>query len=422
MKTLAKFMALGVIAACSSTALAQNVEKVTLKNGSVLEGFLAEQRPGKDFTVQAINAVVFASEDSLVSVTQQESYLSMLPQAWTDWAIKNKLAEPNMEGQKITLSTLEFKHSAVSNVYVQERGITIKYVDLNDRSYTFPWDLLGMTSKNLRPENQFSGIIDELVMKNGQHHEGQVTDQTPGRGIKIIFDNGQVQSFNYSDIAQIISKPLNPQMTIWEQTQLLDEVVLKSTGSVLQGIITSRNIGKNYVMQLKDGQTYNINAADVSIFRKKKNLDYKSVEDRLMTKNEILINGSSENAKTLNLKETESYIILDQHLASTSMYMGDNLVIEAFLDDPHAAINIAKAKVKDFEVINEKGKKVKQKKAIVPIYDLLQSKETGVREITRLGHLKYTFPLTESGDYVIKIQGVEGYFVIFVYGKQAPLY
>ena len=90
MKTLAKFMFFSVITVCSTTALAQNVEKVTLKNGSVLEGYLAEQRPGKNFTVQSTNAVVFASEDSLLNVTQQQIELSMLPQAWTDWAIKNK--------------------------------------------------------------------------------------------------------------------------------------------------------------------------------------------------------------------------------------------------------------------------------------------------------------------------------------------
>ena len=302
MKTLAKFMALGVIAACSSTALAQNVEKVTLKNGSVLEGFLAEQRPGKDFTVQSTNAVVFASEDSLLNVTQQQIELSMLPQAWTDWAIKNKLAEPNKDGQTINLSTLQFKHSTISNVYVQERGITVKFVDMNNRSYVFPWSLLGMTSKNLRAANQFSGIVDELVMTNGKRFEGQVTDQTPGKGIKIIFEDGQVQSFNYSDIAQIISKPLNPKMTIWEQSQLIDEVVLKSTGETIKGIISSRNIGKDYTFMLKNGQSRVVNATDVAIFRKIKNEEYKSAQDRVMAEGEVLISGDAKNAYFFNLE------------------------------------------------------------------------------------------------------------------------
>lgn len=414
MKTLAKFMALGVIAACSSTALAQNVEKVTLKNGSVLEGYLAEQRPGKDFTVQSTNAMVFASEDSLLNVTQQQIELSMLPQAWTDWAIKNKLAEPNKDGQTINLSTLQFKHSIISNVYVQERGITVKFVDMNNRSYIFPWSLLGMTSKNLRASNQFSGIVDELVMTNGKHFEGQVTDQTPGKGIKIIFEDGQVQSFNYADIAQIISKPLNPKMTIWEQSQLLDEVVLKSTGETVKGIISSRHIGKDYTFMMKNGQSRVVNATDVAIFRKLKNEEYKSAQDRVMAEGEVLINGDAKNAYFFNLESTETCVVLDQEQASMQLSCGDTIVVEANIGNPLATITIAKAQLKEIETVNAKGKKIKEQKYVVTLYDLLQSKSIGVREVTSLGHVKFTLPITESGDYVMQIQGKEGYIVIYV--------
>lgn len=414
MKTFSNLLALGVISFCSVSGLAQNIEKITLKNGTVLEGYLAEQRPGKDFTVQSSNAVVFASEDSLLNVTHKKIELTMLPQAWTDWAIKNRLAEPGKDGQTISLSTLQFAHSTISNVYVQERGITIKFVDMNDRVYVFPWDLLGMTSKNLRAENQFSGIIDELVMTNGKHYEGQVTDQTPGKGIKIIFDDGRVQSFNYSDIAQIISKPLNPKMTIWEQSQLLDEVVLKSTGEVIKGIISSRHIGKDYTFIMKNGQSRVINATDVAIFRKLKNEEYKSAQDRVMAEGEVLINGDTKNAYFFNLKSTEAYVVLDQEQASMQLACGDTIVVEANLDNPLAAITIAKAQLKEFETVNAKGKKIKEQTYVVTLVDLLQSKSIGVREVTSLGHVKFTLPITESGDYVMQIQGKDGYIVIYV--------
>lgn len=393
---------------------AQNIEKVTLKNGSVLEGYLAEQRPGKDFTIQSNNAVVFASEDSLLDVTQQQVELSMLPQSWTDWALKNKLAEPNKEGQAITLSTLQFEHSTISNVYVQERGVTIKFVDLNNRTYVFPWSVLDMTSKNLRAENQFSGIVDELVMISGPHYEGQVTDQTPGKGIKIIFEDGKVQSFNYADIAQIISKPLNPKMTIWKQCQLLDEVVLKNTGETIKGIITSRHIGKDYTFLMKDGQSRVVDAADVAIFRKLKNEEYKSVQDRIMEEGEILINGDAKNAYFFDLENTETCVILDQGQASMQLACGDTIVVEANLNNPHVAITIAKAQLKEIETINAKGKIIKEQKYVVTLVDLLQSKNMGIQEVTPLGHVKYTLPITESGDYVMQIQGKEGYIVIYV--------
>lgn len=414
MKHLFRSIILLVFFVCPSFVSAQTTEKVVLKNGSVLEGYLAEQQPGKNFTVKTTNAVVFASEDSLVDVTQQQVEWSMLSQEWADWAEKNRLADPDKLGEKITLSTLKFKHSAFENVYVQERGITIKFVDLNDRTYVYPWDMLGMTSKNLREENQFSGLVDELVLTNGQRYEGQVTDQTPGKGIKIILNDGQVQSFNYSDIAQILSKPLNPKMTMWQQSQLLDEVVLKGTSETVQGMIVSRNIGKDYTFMLRNGQTRVVKATDVAILRKWKNDEYQSATDRIMAEGEVVINGDAKNAYFFNFETTETCVLLDQGKASMQMACGDTIVVEANLGNPSASITIAKAQVKEIETLNAKGKKVKQPKAVVTLMDLLQSRNIGKREVTPLGHVKFTLPLTESGDYVLQIQGKDGYIVIYV--------
>ena len=409
MKHLFKGLTYFFIFAFTQKAIAQNTEKVVLKNGSVLEGYLAEQRPGKNFTVQSNEAVMFANEDSLKSVSQQACNISDLSPAWQNWIEKNHIGD----GQTITLSTLEFRHSIISDVYVQERGITIKYVDLNERTYVLPWNQLAMTSKKLRDKNQRSGIIDELVMTDGNHYEGQVTDQTPGKGIKIILSNGMVQSFNYSDIAQIISKPYSDKLTLWQQSQLLDEVVLNN-GEIVQGLITCRNIGKDYSFQLRNGQIRTISAKDVTIFRKLKNEEYKSAPERELAEGEVLINGDAKNAYFFDLETTDSYVILDTDKASMQMACGDTIVVEANVGNPMAAITIAKAKVRDVETINEKGKKVMIPKPVVTLFDLLQSKNLGTREVTVSGYVRFTLPLTESGDYVMQIQGKDGYIVIYV--------
>ena len=409
MKYSIKIVVLSCFSAFMCEAAAQNTEKVVLKNGSVLEGYLAEQRPGNSFTVHSNEAVMFANEDSLRNVTHQVCNISNLSSAWQRWIERNHVGD----GQTITLSTLEFKNSIVSNVFIQERGITIKYVDLNERTYVFPWNMLSMTSKKLRDKNQRSGIVDELVMTDGRHYEGQVTDQTPGKGIKIILSNGMVQSFNYSDIAQIISKPHSDKLTLWQQSQLLDEVVLNS-GEIVQGLITSRNIGKDYSFQLRSGQIRTVNAKDVAIFRKLKNEEYKSAPERELAEGEVVINGDAKNAYFFNLETTDSYVILDANSASMQMERGDTIVVEANVGNPLAAITIAKAQVKDVETINAKGKKEMQPKAVVTLFDLLQSKNIGTREVTVSGYVKFTLPITESGDYVMQIQGKDGYIVIYV--------
>lgn len=398
----------------SGSVFSQSIEKVYLTNNSVLEGYLAEQRPGVSFTVHSIRAEVFAREDTLLDVSQQRTELSALPEQWAEWAATNNVINSDGDGTYLMLSTLTFKNSTVSNVFVKERGVTVKYIDLNERDYTFPWKMLSMTSKNLRRANQKSGIVDELVMTNGQHYVGQVTDQTPGKGIKIIFDNGQVQSFNYSDISQIISKPLNDKMTIWQQSQLMDELQLKSTGEVLRGIITSRRIGKEYTLLSHDGTTRDVPAHDVAVLRKMRNKDYSSAPQRELALGEVLINGDKKWAYFFNdLETTESYIILDKKQASMSVHVGDTIVLEANLGNPMTAIKVAKAQQRGVEVINQKGKKTMTNKWVVTLYDLLQAKQTGIREVNSLGYIKYTFPITESGRYVINIEGKEGYIIIY---------
>lgn len=398
-----------VVFAMPLEAIAQNTEKVFLKNGSVLDGYLAEQKPGNNFTVHSLEAVILANEDSLNQVTQQVCNVSDLSSTWQSWIEQHHIGD----GKSITLSTLKFAHSTISNVFVQERGITIKFVDLNERKYVFPWDLLGMTSKKLRDKTQRSGIVDELVMTDGRHYEGQVTDQIPGKGIKIILSDGMVQSFNYSDIAQIVSKPLSNKLTLWQQSQLLDEVVLNS-GETVRGLITSRNIGKDYSFQLRSGQIRTIKAKDIAIFRKLKNEEYKSSPERELAEGEVVINGDPKNAYFFNLETTDSYVLLDEKSASMKVACGDTVVVEANVGNPLATITIAKAQVRNVETVNEKGKKVIRPKAVVTLVDLLQSKYIGKREVTVSGYVKYSLPITESGDYVMRIQGKDGYIVIYV--------
>ena len=414
MKRLIQTLSICFLGLASSNTSAQTVEKVFFTNGSVIEGYLAEQRPGVNFTVHSTHADVFAHEDSLLDVTQQRIDVSSLPQAWADWATANNATMSDGSGTYLMLSTLHFRNSTVENVYVKERGVTVKFTDLNERNYTFPWKMLAMTSKNLRPANQHSGIVDVLVMKDGRQFEGQVTEQTPGKGIKIIFDNGQVQSFNYSDIAQIISRPLNNKLTLRQQSRLLDELVLRGSGETLRGIISSRTIGKDYTMQLNSGMTRVVQARDVAVLRKVKNDDYVTAQQRELAEGEVLINGDAKNAYFWNYQTTDAYVLLDQGGASMQAAVGDTIVIEANLGKPMAAIRVAKAQVRSVELINAKGKKSVEQKYVVTLIDLLQAPLAGTREVNDLGYIKYTFALPESGDYIIQIEGKQGYIDIFV--------
>lgn len=83
------------------------------------------------------------------------------------------------------LVTLEFKNSIYSKVYIIEKGSLIKFIDVSPNQYTFKWGDMYRTVKNKRPDNLFSGLKEVLVLKDGTEIEGQITEQFPGKDLKI---------------------------------------------------------------------------------------------------------------------------------------------------------------------------------------------------------------------------------------------
>ena len=62
-----KYSILGLVLGTASlgTSVAQNVEQIYMKSGSVVEGYIAEQKPGKHITIQTTKATIVVNSDSL---------------------------------------------------------------------------------------------------------------------------------------------------------------------------------------------------------------------------------------------------------------------------------------------------------------------------------------------------------------------
>ena len=137
-----------------------------------------------------------------------------------------------------------------------------------------------------------------------------------------------------------------------------------------------------------------------------------------MSEGEIVINDDAKNAYFFNLETTETCVILEEGKASMKMERGDTLIVETNIGNPAANITIAKAQARQIERINEKGRKEKKVALVATLMDLLQPKYIGDRQITPLGHVKYTLPINESGDYILQIQGKQGFIIINVPKKR----
>lgn len=53
------------VACAISNVSAQNIEQLYMKSGSVVEGYIAEQKPGSYITVQSTKATIVVNSDSL---------------------------------------------------------------------------------------------------------------------------------------------------------------------------------------------------------------------------------------------------------------------------------------------------------------------------------------------------------------------
>lgn len=410
-----KYSALVLVFGLASlgNAIAQNVEQIYMKSGSVVEGYIAEQKPGKYITIQATKATIVVNGDSLKNRITERVPLEYLPKEWKVWAEENGKYQEIDGIRQLELSTLEFDNSRYSNVYLLERGSIITFLDLAPNQYKFVWGEMYRTVKHKRPANLFSGVQEVLVLEDNSRVVGQIIEQFPGKDLKFRTENGEVLSYKFSQIKQINTSKLTEQMGLWSQIQLLDRITVKGEDSALTGFISSRTLGKELLFEFEDGSKRVIKQNLVTSYAKIPNDRYKEVYDKVLQDGEILLNG--EPAFFVSLRERESFLLLGE-IVSSQMVVGETACLEARLADRNSPVTLVKAHIENVPYQN--GKKTELRPwPVITYQDLIQSHVSVHREITPLGNVKISFEVSEVGDYVLHIQGRNDYIVINVIEK-----
>ena len=79
----------------TAMANATIVQKLFLKNGSELEGYISVQRPGEDFTFTTERAVIYLLKSDLTAnIIDNEVNVKQLSQEWIKWAEENEAFDP----------------------------------------------------------------------------------------------------------------------------------------------------------------------------------------------------------------------------------------------------------------------------------------------------------------------------------------
>lgn len=411
-----KYSILGLVLGTASigSSFAQNVEQIYMNSGSVVEGYIAEQKPGKYITIQTTKATIVVNSDSLQNRVTERIPLESLSNEWREWAETNNKYVDNNGVKLLELSTLEFNNCKYSNVYLLEKGSVIKFLDLTPNRYEFVWGDMYRTVKSERPDNLFSGLKEVLVLGDNSKVTGQIIEQFPGKDLKIATDKGEVLSYKFSQVKQIKTEKLNDKLDLWSQIKLLDKITIKGENTELIGFISSRILGKELIFEFEDGSKRTILQNQVISYAKIPNARYVEVYDKILKEGEMLLNG--ENAYFVTLETQGQYLLLGD-TASAQVVVGENVYFEAKMPDVNTPITLVKAHIEN--IIQQKGKKkVEMPWPVITYQDLVQSHVAITRETTTLGNVKITFVVDEVGDYVLYIQGRNEYIVINVIEKQ----
>lgn len=402
------------------------VQKVTLKNGSVLNGYIQQQDGSGRLTFHTDNATIYVSS-SITNVYDRKIKVASLDNKWKEWAKKNDAFEI-MGDSTLLLNDVTFKPSAedlidsvvlytkgtigfeaylkeslhqVSNVKVLERGVKVKYLELTPNVYAFSWSDIESIKAERRPKTALSGIDRIYELRNGKTYEGQYAEETD-QMLSLYMKDGFVQSFKIDDVIKYTFKPVNPNQDIMEQSELID-IIKTRNGGIVRGLIIEQNYAsqkdsENYfLIQTESGAISSIKVSDILELRKEENPKYAPQTDVVLNNDEVMINRME--AQAVNVKEQGDLLQLEATNKKTTLNKGKNGVTQIIVE--YKANDMAN--MESFQLVKLTKAKIKKKTIYCFSYkDLVNSSLRAANiEISVNKTTKAVYKIGGTGNFVL---------------------
>ena len=232
---------------------------LTLKDGSVLRGYIAVQRPGQYITFCTTDADVYIDNSNALEIEERFVPFSSLPKGW-----QKKTSGNGDSG--LYLCTISDGTSQHPMTKITERGATIRYEQHCDDTYILYWtDIQKISRDDTNLSSQ--SLYDKITIDDGTSYIGLVVEQRPGESTKIKLRNGEVRVLEQSSIKISSKIAKSVDIDLWKARPYTNTIVLDD-GQKLTGIIVSQHIGDDaydsYVELYKpDGTQQRINFIDI---------------------------------------------------------------------------------------------------------------------------------------------------------------
>lgn len=246
---------------CSLSA--QNIDCIFAKNGSVYEGYISTQIPGKSIVVSAQSATLVVDAAVITNLKYQVKDVSALPNNMVAWLNKNRPGDATVKVASLKVNGVQY-----NDVLVLEQGSRYKIMVFASSKFELKW---GDIVKTTKIQKDASVIVDVVTLKNGKRFKGSITEQIIGVELKIKHDKNSVETVRLSDVLSIHSEVAN-NSDLWAKLPLLDKVELKN-GTVLIGFISSRMMGSSIMFLTKESAVErSIPLAEIAKYHKLSNI------------------------------------------------------------------------------------------------------------------------------------------------------
>ena len=297
----------------SNVANAVVVQKIYLKDGSILSGYIQKQDGNGNLTFRSDNAEICLKSKEATISNEKNYSLKELDMAWVEWAEKNEEFNGIGDSRTLYLADVTSKSKTVSKVRILERGELVRYLEMTPDIYTIPWkDVLAIKGEK-RPKTALSGINRIFQLKSGMEFEGQYAEENDSL-LTLYLNTGIRQSFKINDVVKYTFRPINPNQDIFAQSELLNIVKTKN-GNETKGIIIEQNYTSNkdsenyFLVQQQSGAIQSIKLSDIVETRKEENPKFDPKFDILLKDGEVVIN--RQEVSQTSIKENGDKIILD---------------------------------------------------------------------------------------------------------------
>ena len=254
------------------SALAQNVEQVFTKDGSLYEGYISEQIPGNKITVKTEKSTLFVKSSDISNLVYENRNVEDLPKRLGEWAKKHYPKDVNLR-----VASLSVGDKRYSNVVVLESGVRFKLLSFADDTFNLAWKDV---EKTVKTKDAASANINDIIkLKDGRSVIGHIIEQIIGYEVRIRTLAGEINSVSFADILSVSCEKIDKTRSSRSDFRFIDRIELRN-GSSIEGFITSRVMGRHLIMETLDNtQNKEIPLINIAKYVKILNPDYNAISN-----------------------------------------------------------------------------------------------------------------------------------------------